>query len=109
MKTWYYGLMGVGILAFLIGFFTMGMSSDPQVSANFWGTIMYNAIFFLLITNIAIFFICALTLGMSAWQIAFSRVSEAISAAMPIFGLIAGILMISLVVSHSHIYHWTDA
>jgi len=109
MKTWSFGLMGVGILAFLIGFFTMGMSSDPQVSANFWGTIMYNAVFFLLITNIAMFFICALTLGMSAWQIAFSRVSEAISAAMPIFGLIAGILLISLVVSHSHIYHWTDA
>ncbi|UAY53895.1 quinol:cytochrome C oxidoreductase [Arachidicoccus terrestris] len=108
MKTWSYGLMGVGIVAFLIGFFTMGMSSDPHKSATFWGTIMYNAVFFLLITNIAMFFICALTLGMSAWQIAFSRVSEAISAAMPVFGLIAGVLLIGLVVTKSHIYHWTD-
>lgn len=108
MKTWSYGLMGVGIIAFLIGFFTMGINSDPQVSANFWGTVMYNSVFFLLVTNIAMFFICALTLGMSAWQIAFSRVSEAISAAMPVFGLITGILLIGLVMTKSHIYHWTD-
>ncbi|SDZ78085.1 hypothetical protein SAMN05192529_101441 [Arachidicoccus rhizosphaerae] len=108
MKTWSYGLMGVGILAFLIGFFTMGMSSDPHQSATFWGTIMYNSVYFLLITNIAMFFYCALTLGMSAWQVSFSRVAEAISAAVPVLGLVAGVLLIGLVVTKSHIYHWTD-
>lgn len=108
MKTWSLGLIAVGVISFIIGFVTQGLSNDPQVQQAFWGTIMYNAIYFLLITNIAMFFICALTLGMSGWQIAFNRVSEAISAVVPIFGLITGVLLIFLVLSKIHVYHWTD-
>ena len=109
MKTWSFGLMAVGILAFIIGFVTKGMSSNPEDQRVFWGTIMYNAIYFLLITNIAMFFICALTLGMSGWQVALKRVPEAISAAVPVFGIITGVLLIAIVMSNLHIYEWTNA
>ena len=108
MKTWSFGLMAVGILAFIIGFVTKGMSSDHEQQKIFWGTIMYNAVYFLLITNISMFFICILTLGMSGWQVALKRVPEAISAAVPVFGTIAGVLLIGIVVSNVHIYEWTN-
>ncbi|ANI90222.1 quinol:cytochrome C oxidoreductase [Arachidicoccus ginsenosidimutans] len=108
MKTWSYGLMAVGIVAFLIGLFTKGMSADVYDRQVFWGTIMYNAIFFLLITNVAMFFICALTIGMGGWQTALRRVPEAISATVPVFGTIAGVLLIGIVISNLHIYQWTD-
>ncbi len=108
MKTWSFGLMAVGIVAFIIGFFTKGMSSNVEDQKVFWGTIMYNAIFFLLITNISMFLICVLTLGMSGWQTAFRRVPEAISAVVPVFGTIVGVLLIGIVISDLHIYEWTD-
>lgn len=108
MNTWSFGLMAIGIVALIIGFFTKGMSHNHEEQRVFWGTILYNAIYFLLITNIAMFFICALTLGMSGWQVAIKRIPEAISAAVPVFGIIAGVLLIAIVMSNLHIYEWTD-
>ncbi|MDE1192790.1 MAG: quinol:cytochrome C oxidoreductase [Arachidicoccus sp.] len=108
MKTWSYILMAVGILTFIIGFFTKGMSADHEEQKVFWGTIMYNSIYFLLITNISMFWLCALTLGMAGWHIALRRIPEAISAAVPVFGTIAGILLIAIVFSNLHIYEWTN-
>jgi len=108
MKTWSLILIAVGIIAFIIGLFTKGMSSDLYDRQVFWGTIMYNAIFFLLITNISMFFICVLTLGMSGWQVTLQRIPEAISATVPVFGTIAGVVLIGVVLSNLHIYQWTD-
>src|SRR3954465_3803463 len=88
-RTWAMGLMGVGILAFLIGLITKGLSSDQHEQAIFWGTLMYNSVFFLLICNASMFFICVAAMAHGGWQITFRRVPEAISAVVPIFGLIA--------------------
>lgn len=107
LKTWSMGLIGVGLLAFIIGFVTKGLSKDEHEVAVFWGTVMYNSIYFLLVCNASMFFIGVTTLAMGGWQTSFRRVTEAISAAVPVYGVIAGALLLFLVFGHQHhIYHW---
>ena len=113
MKTWSMGLMAVGILAFIIGFVTKGLSHDHAQQAYFWGTLLYNSVFFLLVCNAAMFFICVTTLAHGGWQVAFRRVPEAISAVVPIFGLIAMFILFYIVFGlnhdgHNPIYHWLN-
>lgn len=111
MRTWSMGLIGVGLLAFIIGFITKGLSSDQNQQAIFWGTLLYNSIFFLLICNASMFFICVTTLAQGGWQVAFRRVPEAISAMVPILGVIAVFILFFIVFGlnhgdHNAIYHW---
>jgi len=113
MKTWSYGLMAVGILAFIIGFVTKGLSHDHHEQAIFWGTLLYNSVFFLLICNASMFFISVTTLAHGGWYVAFKRVPEAISAVVPIFGLIAMFILFYIVFGMNHdghnaIYHWVN-
>ena len=113
MKTWSMGLIAIGALAFIIGLITKGFSSDPHEQAIFWGTVMYNSIFFLLICNASMFFICVVTLAKGGWQTVFRRVPEAISAVVPIFGLIAVFVLLFVVFGLGHgehhpIYHWVS-
>jgi hypothetical protein len=66
-------------------------------------------VYFLLVTNAAMFFICATTLAMGGWQMSFNRVTEAISTVVPILGVITLLILLTLVLGHKHhIYHWTD-
>ncbi len=109
-RTWSLALIGAGALALIIGLVTKGMSSDEEEKAVFWGTLMYNSIYFTLICNASMFFICATTLAMGAWQMTFRRVPEAISAMVKIFGPInLLILFYVVIIDHNHhIYHWLD-
>jgi hypothetical protein len=107
-KTWSLALIFIGVLSLIVGFVTKGMSSDEHTKTVFWGTLMYNSIFFTLICNASMFFICATTLAMGGWQIAFRRIPEAISVMVKIFGPITlAILLYVVLVDHNHeIYHW---
>lgn len=109
MKTWSYALIGIGLLAFIIGLFTKGTGTNEE-KAIFMGTIMYNTIFWTMVCNAAMFFICATTLAMGGWQITFRRVAEAISTLVPVFGIITLIVLFYIVLTGNHeIYHWLDA
>ncbi len=111
MKAWSLGLMAVGLIALLVGLFTKGFSDDQHTKDVFWATLMYNCIFFTLVCNAAMFFICITTLAMGGWQIVFRRVSEAISTLVPIFGVITFAVLMYIVFGmgeHTHIYHWLD-
>ena len=109
MKTWSLALIGVGLVALIIGLVTKGFSADEQEQAHFWGTLMYNTIFWTMVCNAAMFFICIITLAMGGWEQSFRRVSEAISTMVPIFGSITFVVLIYVVVSDKHfIYHWLD-
>jgi hypothetical protein len=44
MKTWSLALILVGLVALMIGFITKGMGTE-QSRNIFWGTLMYNTIF----------------------------------------------------------------
>ncbi|QES90462.1 quinol:cytochrome C oxidoreductase [Rhizosphaericola mali] len=109
MKSWSIGLIVVGLIAVILGFVTKGSSKEASLSTQFWGTLMYNSIFFLLVCNAAMFFICATTLAMGGWQQSFKRVAEAISAVVPIFAVLTGLLLIGFVLTGNyHIYEWLN-
>ncbi|PWT95947.1 MAG: quinol:cytochrome C oxidoreductase [Bacteroidetes bacterium] len=110
-KKWTTALLGIGILALLLGFFLLGMSKDEHQQTRFWAVLLQNALFFLLVCNACMFFICATTLAMGGWQMSFRRVPEAISSLVPVFAILALIIFIATIVGgagHHHIYHWAD-
>ena len=103
-------LMAVGILAVIGLYVTAGSKNDPHQQARFWGSLLQNSVYFLLVVNAAMFFICATTLAWGGFQLAFSRVSEAISACVPVIGVICGAILLAIAFSGNHeIYHWTSA
>ena len=102
-RTWSIGLMAVGLVSLIVGFFLYGKSDHP---ARFWASLLQNSTYFLLVCNAAMLFMCATTLAMGSWQISFGRVTEAISVAVIPLGIIAGIVLICLVVVDPHMYHW---
>jgi len=109
-------LMVLGVIAIIALYISThggGITDEHtknQQDARFWGSLLQNSVYFLLVVNAAMFFICATTLAWGGWQMVFRRVSEAISACVPIVGVLAGIILISICLSDNHtIYHWTDA
>lgn len=109
MRTWAFGLIAVGLLAVIGGFVAYGLSSNNADKAVFWGTLLYNSLFFTMICNAVMFFICATTLAMASFTVTFSRVSEALSTLVPIFGGITFLLLIIIVFTDkSYIYQWLD-
>ncbi len=107
-RMWSLALLGIGILSVIIGFFVYGMG-DEHHNARFWATLVQNSVYFLLITNACMFFICATTLAWGGWQMSFRRVTEAISTVVPVLGIITLLILLTLVLGHNHhIYHWTD-
>ncbi len=109
MKTWSLALMGIGLVALLYGMFTKGFSADEHEQVHFWGTLMYNTIFWTLICNASMFFICVTTLAQAGFTQTFRRIPEAISTMVPIFGAITFAVLMYIIFGHKHhIYHWLD-
>ena len=111
-KNWSFGLIGVGILALIVGYFMYGTGDDIHHKTRFWAALLQNSVYFLLIVNASMFFICATILAFGGWQMAFRRVPEAISAAVPVIGIITLVILLAIVLGGhhmTHIYHWTDS
>lgn len=103
-RMWSLGLIGVGVLSLIIGYIIYG--HDEHHGARFWASLLQNSTYFLLVTNAAMFFICATTLAFAGFHMSFRRVMEAISVAVIPLGIIAGIVLIAIVVVDPHIFHW---
>jgi hypothetical protein len=102
--------MALGIISVIILFLTHGTSDQEHVRARFWASLLQNSVYFLLIVNASMFFICATTLAWGGWQMSFRRVPEAISSVTPVIGGITLVILLAIVFGGDHaIYHWTDA
>lgn len=102
-------LMVVGVLSIVGLYVAHGSSSDHHESARFWASLLQNSVYFLLVVNASMFFICATTLAWGGWQMAFRRVPEAISAVVPVLGVICFAILMAIAFGDNHaIYHWTD-
>lgn len=107
-------LMGVGILSILLLFITHGLASGNDEHAiheraRFWASLLQNSVYFLLVVNAAMFFICATTLAWGGFQMSFRRVTEAISSCVPVIGIITLVILLALVFGKEHaLYHWAD-
>jgi hypothetical protein len=107
-KSWSIGLILVGLISLVVGYIFYG-TGDEQQQARFWATLLHNSVYFLLTVNAAMFFLCASTLAMAGWQISFRRVTEAISACVPLIGLITFVILMAVVFGDKHIlYEWVD-
>ncbi|HUM98200.1 MAG TPA: quinol:cytochrome C oxidoreductase [Chitinophagaceae bacterium] len=108
-------LMALGILAIVGLYITThgggGSAEEKKLhDARFWASLLQNSVYFLLIVNAAMFFICATTLTWGGWQLSFIRVAEAVSAVVPVIGVLTLAILFSIVFGDNHtIYHWTDA
>lgn len=112
-KKWSGGLMIVGLLTLILGIIFLnpiaGAHGDNLNSTRFWAVLLQNCIFWLMLVNVATFFIVINTLAMSGWQEAFRRVTEAVSSLVPIMGVIALVIFLCIVLGHrSDIYPWLD-
>ena len=125
-NTWSIGLMAVGVLALIILFITtrsttasseelqrLKMTLDEYNgyrNARFWASLLQNSVYFLLTVNAVMFFITATTLAWGGWQLSFRRVTEAVSACVPVIGVIAFVIMMVLVWGPNHVlYRWADS
>ncbi len=112
-KKWTWGLLIVGIITLLLGFILLnpfgGAHGDSVSSTRFWAVLLQNSVYWLLLVNASMFFMCITTLAMGGWQVAMRRVPEAISSLVPILGVITLVILFSLVLGHrADIYHWVD-
>lgn len=106
-NIWSLALMGVGVLSIIILFLTHNGNEHEQ--ARFWASLLQNSVYFLLVVNAAMFFLCATTLAWGGWQVNFRRVTEAISSCVPVMSVICLVILMVLVFGGNHtIYHWTD-
>jgi hypothetical protein len=103
-------LMLIGALAITGLYVVYGSSNDVTKQARFWASLLQNSVYFLLVVNAAMFFICATTLAWGGWQMSFRRVSEAISTCVPVVGLICAVILLAICFGSNHeLYHWTNA
>ena len=114
-KKWTLGLVIVGLLAVLYGFVALHPFNHPphgeigDNSTRFWAVLLQNSVYFLLVVNASMFFICVTTLAMGGWQVALRRVPEAISSVVPIIGGVTLLILTAIIVGgRTDIYHWLD-
>ena len=108
-STFSFALMAVGVLSIIILLITNGLSGDVHKQARFWASLLLNSVYFLMITNAVMFFICATTLAWGGWQLSFRRVTEAISACVPVLSVITFIILLAILFGGNHVlYHWAD-
>jgi hypothetical protein len=108
-----YAMMATGIIAIIVLYIYTHRGGTEEYrlrrDARFWASLLQNSVYFLLITNAAMFFFCATTLAWGGFQMSFRRVTEAISSCVPVIGVIAGVILLSICFSSNHtIYPWTD-
>jgi hypothetical protein len=109
-NLWSYALIAVGVISIILLYVTHGASNDEHERARFWGSLLQNSVFFLLVVNACMFFLSATILAWGGWTTSFRRVSEAIASAVPVIGVICGVILLAIVFGGDHsIYHWTDA
>lgn len=113
-KKWTMGLLIAGVAALLWGFimyhpFEHAGHGENVNSTRFWAVLLQNSVFWLLVVNASMFFICVTTMAHGGWQVAMRRVPEAISSLVPILGVITLVILAAIVFGHrTDIYHWLD-
>lgn len=107
LKTTSLILLAVGIITLIAGGAMLLTSKDVVVQNRFWAVLMHDSIFFLLISLASVFILSATSLAQGAWIVAFRRIPEAIGSIVWVFAIIAGIVLLSIVLTNNHnVYHW---
>lgn len=96
LKTILIALMGIGLIAIVIGFF--------QDTHRTWASILMYNYWILGLGVLATFFVALQYVANAGWSTVIKRVPEAITTIIPIAGLT---LLLVLIFGHHDLYHWT--
>lgn len=99
-------LMGVGLLFVLIGLFTSNDEAGFEIN-RVWTNILHNSVFFLGISFLSLFFIAGFTIAYAGWYVMFKRVMEALTAFIPVGGVLVFLVILGAALGWHDIYHWT--
>lgn len=114
-RKWAFGLMIVGALLAIIGYFTyhpevQGLTEEQLhhlPGKRLWGNILIDGYFTFIIATCAIVFIAISQVANAGWYVAIRRIPEALSTYMP-YG--AGVLVLvvgySFYAMHGGLWHW---
>lgn len=94
-------LMAVGLVAALVGIFTL-----DDHGARTWANFLLNNYYFMAISLCGVVFIAIHILGDSGWQVAIQRIPEAMSGFLPIASILMLFVIIGLIGNWHHLYHW---
>lgn len=109
LKSTGIGLLLIGLLALVLGVFSLANSGDEHQLTRFWVVLLQNSVFFLFISAISIFIQAATSLAQAGWIVAYRRVPESIGANVWVFGVIALTVLLCIVFGfkeHNPIFHW---
>jgi hypothetical protein len=102
-------LLGVGLVALIVGIFKLEINGDATDKMRFWAGLHQNSVYFLLVVNASMFFVCASVLAMGGWITSFRRIPEAIGKVVPVMGTLTLIVLLTLVFKEDSIYqHWNS-
>ena len=90
-----YGLISVGVIAFIVGFFT-----DP---VRTWSNYLLNNFYFVSLAIGAAFFISIQYIAQAGWSAAFKRIPEAMAAYLPF----AAVFFVLLLFGMHYLYEWS--
>ena len=103
-------MMTVGIIAGLMGLggsFALGASRGDHMAAFLFSYLIAFA-FFLAIALGSLFFVTSQFLFRAGWSVLIRRVAEIIAATLPIFALLALVIIIPTMSGNHHLYEWVD-
>lgn len=103
-------MMGIGVLSAILGLVFGYDVEHGEVFTNhrFWTNMLNNGMFFMGISLLSFFLLCAFVTAYSGWFVTFKRVMEALSMFIPIGGIFIFIVVLGGVLGWHDIYFWTD-
>lgn len=97
-------MIGLGVVLVAVGLATAG--DDAYAWNRVWTNILHNSVFFLGISFLCLFLLAAFVTAYSGWHVMFKRVMEAMTAFIPIGGILVAIVVIGGVLHWHDLYHW---
>ena len=105
-KTATFAMIGVGVVSIILGLLFGG--SDGFGWNRLWTNLLHNSVFFVGISFLSLLLIAGFTTAYAGWYIMFKRVMEALTAFIPIGGIIIALVVIGGAFQLHDIYHWTN-
>ncbi|MBN4066010.1 quinol:cytochrome C oxidoreductase [Candidatus Amoebophilus asiaticus] len=103
-KKWAFILIGIGILALIIGIFLYKDSNPTRI----WANILLSGWFFTVISLTGVFFVAVNYIAQAGWATCLKRIPEAMGSFLPIGAVVMLIITAGIYFHWHHLYHWAQ-